>query len=525
MRSLKRVRASHGPVPGELSRSGLSVLPNHRTLGVLAAALLAAGCTPGPAFVHPASPAVQGYLPSSERQSAPAAKAGPPVQRIERGVAPPDRWWGLFHCKRLDGLVGLAVQHSPTVAAAQANLAQAEAAMRASEAVFYPQVSGDMQAARQRIPGSAFGGNFPTRTYTLHTATLDVGYYPDLFGLNRLVYRASSAAVDVQRYRMEATYLSLESQVVTTALKQASLREQIRATRAIIASEKKMLGVARVRYRAGETTRLDLLSQQTQLNATEATLPPLQQALDTATNNLAVLAGQYPANWARAPLTLSEVRLPLKLPVSLPSALVRQRPDIRAAVATLRQSNAQVGEAVAQRYPTFELTAQFGSEASTMGTLFSVQSEMWKLLGDLTVPVFDGGKLAAQEQQARAAYRVALAEYTSSVLGAFQQVADALRAVQNDGRTLSAEQRSYQAAGQALDVLRAQYRAGAVDYLKLLTGQVQYNQARIAYVKARAQRYIDTAALFDALGGGWWPAHQAGHDPHVSHQGSDIPKA
>ena len=191
---------------------------------------------------------------------------------------------------------------------------------------------------------------------------------------------------------------------------------------------------------------------------------------------------------------------------------MRQRPDIRAAVATLRQRNAQVGESIAKRYPRLQLTAQLGSEAVSAGSMFTAGSEMWKLLADFTAPVFEGGKFKAQQQEAKAAYRAAQADYASSVLGAFQQVANALRAIQHDGRTLRARLRAYQAAKQALNLLNTQYRAGAVDYLHLLNGQVTYSQARIAYVKARAQRYIDTAALFDALGGGWWPAQSGTPD-------------
>ncbi|MEJ2687086.1 MAG: efflux transporter outer membrane subunit [Gammaproteobacteria bacterium] len=483
-----------------------------RAIGALTAALVTVGCTPGPAFVHPSAPPVKGYLPASQKQTTAPGKAGPAMQRFRKGVTPPHRWWHLFHCDRISNLVALAVKHSPTIAAAHATLAQAQASMRANESVFYPQVTANATTSRQLVPGSAFGGSFPNRTYTLHTASLQVGYYPDLFGLNRLVYEASGAQVEVQRDRMEATYLSLESQVVTTALTQASLREQIQATHAVIASEKKMLHLARVRYKAGETTQLDVFSQQSQLSSSEASLPPLEQALDAATNQLAVLAGQFPANWTHAPLKLSEVKLPLHLPVSLPSALVRQRPDIRAAVATLRERNAQVGESIAKRYPRLQLTAQLGSEAVSAGSMFTAGSEMWKLLADFTAPVFEGGKFKAQQQQAKAAYRAAQADYATSVLGAFQQVANALRAIQHDGRTLRARLRAYQAAKQALGLLNTQYRAGAVDYLHLLNGQVTYSQARIAYVKARAQRYIDTAALFDALGGGWWPAQSRDSD-------------
>jgi len=507
MRNALRGRQLCVSSPGATVADGRSGHQGRRAkvAGALAAALMAAGCTPGPAFVHPSAPPVEGYLPASQKQATPPGTAGAATQRFCAGATPPARWWRLFHCKRISDLVALAVQHNPTIAAAHAALAQAQASMRGSEAVFYPQVTANATSSRQLVPGSAFGGSFPNRTYTLHTATLQVGYYPDLFGLNRLVYEASDAQVEVQRDRMEATYLSLESQVVATALKQASLREQIEATRAIIASERKMLKLARVRYKAGETTQLDVFTQQSQLSSSEAGLPPLQQALGVATNQLAVLAGQFPAQWTQAPLNLSEVKLPLDLPVSLPSTLVRQRPDIRAAVATLRERNAQVGESIAQRYPQLQLTAQLGSEAVSAGSMFTAGSEMWKLLADFTAPVFDGGKFKAQQQQAKAAYRAAQADYASSVLGAFQQVANALGAIQHDGRALRARLRAYQAAKQALALLNTQYRAGAVDYLHLLNGQVTYSQARIAYVQARAQRYIDTAALFDALGGGWWP--------------------
>jgi len=487
------------PLRGTTSPSGARLRP----VLVCAAALLATGCTIGPRYTPPGSPPVQRYTAGAQPARTPDA-AGT-SQHFAYGRALTAQWWTLFRSPALDRLLQTALKNNPTLEGAQATLRQAQATLQADEGVFYPQVSGTLGVKRQRFSGAVFGGGVPSRIFNLFTGNVNITYYPDFFGVNRLVYRQQNAQVDFQRFQMQAAYLTLESNVVTLAITAAELHAQIDATRAIIADQAEILALTQRRYGLGAAPYLDVVSQRSQLAAARAALPPLEQRLAQTRHQLAVLAGAYPAQWKAHPWTLTELRLPESLPVTLPSTLVQRRPDIRAAEAQMRAANAQVGIDTARMYPVVSLTASFGQESAKTGRFFNSAGNVWNVAADLAQPLFQGGTLRAQRRASQEAYRAMAADYRKTVLGAFGQVADALRAVENDARTLQAQEAALSSSREALKLARAQYAAGAIDYLRVLNAQVAYGNARIAALQARAQRLRDSAALFAAIGGGWWP--------------------
>ncbi|MGK9450226.1 efflux transporter outer membrane subunit [Acidithiobacillus caldus] len=475
-------------------------------LGTAGLATLLGGCSFEPALRVPHSPSDQvPYTagPSPKQTTAAPGLAGH-AQTLEYGQGLDREWWTLFHSKALDTLIAVGLKNSPTVAQAQAQLEEEQAIARENASIFYPQVSGSLSAEREKASSAAFGGNKGGFRYSLVTGSLNVSYYPDIFGVNRLVYRNSEALVRYQQWELEAARLTLTGNIVTAAVNVAATQAQIEATRAIIAQEQKLLQLTENQYRAGAITYLSVVNQRSQLASEMATLPPLEQQLAVYRHQLAVLVGQFPAEAKVPDFRLSDLHLPEKIPVSLPSELLKQRPDIQAAMAQMQAANAVIGEARAQYYPTVQLTAALGDTASNPNLFFNPISSIWSLVGSLSQPIFQGGKLRAQEAQAKAAYEVVYQQYRSTVLGAFEQVANALRALEHDAETLKAQQEALESARSALHLAESSYRAGATDYLSLLTAEVQYDNAKIAVIKAQSQRYQDTAALLVALGGGWW---------------------
>jgi NodT family efflux transporter outer membrane factor (OMF) lipoprotein len=301
--------------------------------------------------------------------------------------------------------------------------------------------------------------------------------------------------------------------VVTAAVQEASLRGQIEATEEIIKAERDQLVVVRNQFDAGAATRADVLQQESEVATTEATLPPLQKQLEQQQHVVLALIGHFPNQAVREHLTLASFHLPTSLPVSVPSQLVEQRPDVRAAQAQLHQASALIGVAFANRLPQLSLTAQYGTLGLTPAALFTPASTIWSLGAGATQPIFHGFTLLHQERAARAAYEMADAQYRNTVLTAFRNVADVLRALQLDAATLKAQQRAVRAASDTFDLTRGQYRLGAITYVVLLNAQRSYQQSRLALVQAQAARYADTAALFQALGGGWWNRIDVVPDP------------
>jgi NodT family efflux transporter outer membrane factor (OMF) lipoprotein len=307
--------------------------------------------------------------------------------------------------------------------------------------------------------------------------------------------------------------------VVTAAIQEASLRGQIEATQEIIKALSDQLDVVRHQFEVGAANRADVLTQQSEVATTRATLPPLQKQLEQQQHLLLALIGRFPSEGRRDHFRLASLRLPSRLPVSLPSQLVAQRPDVRAAEAQLHQASAQIGVAIANRLPQFNLTGYYGSAALTTATLFTPSTAIWSVAASGTQPIFHGFTLLHQERAAKAAYDVADAQYRNTVLTAFQNVADVLRALQLDAATLKAQQAATSAASETLELARSQYGLGAITYVTLLNAQRSYQQARLALVQAQAARYADTAALYQALGGGWWNRTDVIADPFSPNAG------
>ncbi len=477
-----------------------------RLAALAAAAAALASCTVGPDYRRPEAPAGAGYaagpLPS---QTAAAPVAGGAEQRFVYGREIPAEWWQVFRSPELDRLIRAALADSPTLEAAQAALRVSEENLRATTAVLYPSVDARLGASRQQISGAS--QNQPQAripAFNLYNASVNVSYQIDASGGARRELESLEAQIDYQRYQIAATYLTLTSNIVTTAVSEASLRAQIGATRDIIDAQQRSLALVEKQLALGAISRAEVLVQRAQLAQTRAALPPLEKALAQTRNALATLVGRTPASAQLPQFELAGLALPRELPLSLPSELVRQRPDIRAAEALLHEASAQVGVATAAEYPQLTLSASYGTVATKTGDLFGANSMIWNAGAGLLQPIFHGGALKAQERAAVAAYDRAMAQYRQTVLGAFQNVADALRALEGDAQALKAQAEAAAAARASYELAHSQFELGATSTLVLLNAEQQYQRSRIGLVQAQAARYADTAALFQALGGGWW---------------------
>jgi NodT family efflux transporter outer membrane factor (OMF) lipoprotein len=471
---------------------------------VAASVLALAGCAVGPNFREPAAPAVARYtvqpLPG---ETASAETAGGDAQRFLDGHAVPQRWWTTFGNAELDRRVRLAFRHSPTIDAARAALRQAEETAKAARGDLLPSLDATAGATRGKESGIQTGTGKAIGPYTIYNAGASVGYVFDVFGGVRRGIEAQKAQADVARAQLDATYLTLAANVVTASLQEASLREQVHATRAIAESLRQQLDITAKQQAIGTASLADTLAMRAQLATTEATLPPLEKQLAATQNQLATYLGVTPAQLRLQPVTLADVTLPADIPVSLPSTLVAQRPDIRAASAELHAATAEVGVATAAMLPQISLSGSFTSEALTTSGLFAAASNGWSIGAGLLQPLFHGGQLLHQKRAAEAGMQASLAQWQQTVLVAFQNVADTLQALEYDAQALQVQSAAEQDAQKLLSLTQSQYHVGAVDYLTLLSAERQYQQARIAEITARTARLADTAALYAALGGGW----------------------
>lgn len=479
----------------------------HTLLGVTAS-LAVTGCAVGPDFKSPEAPAAavgNAYTPTPTPAQTDAAKgfAGD-AQRFIAGQDIPAEWWTVFHSADLDRLVRAAFEHNPSLAGAQAALRQAREGLAAeSGSRRYPSVDGQLGAERERA--SAVSSFVPGGVdLNVFTAAVNVSYTLDVFGGVKRDLEALGAAVDYQRYQVEATYITLSSNVVVTAIREASLRAQLKATDEVLDSQLHELGVVEKQFAVGAIPRITLLTQRNQVAQTRASVPPLEKALAQARHQLSVYVGKLPSESGLPEFGLESLQLPQDLPVSLPSNLVRQRPDVRASEALLHQANALIGVATANQYPQFTLTGSYGSAAAKAGDVLSGPSGFWSIAGGLTQPIFHAGALDAKRRAAVAAYDQAAAQYQSTVLTAFQNVADTLRALESDATALKAQVEVEALARESMDLSMQQYRLGGISYLALLDAERVYQQAHVNLAQAQAARYSDTAALFQALGGGWW---------------------
>jgi NodT family efflux transporter outer membrane factor (OMF) lipoprotein len=471
---------------------------------IMIALVALAGCAVGPDFRSPdmATPDQYTVSPLPAQTAAALSETGT-TQRFAFAKDLPDQWWTLFGSPELDKMIKQGLTDSPTLAAAQAALRKAEEDLRAvSGSILYPSVNAHIQASRQSTSGNVNAG--PSNTFNLYNASVGVSYTLDIFGGGRRQIEAYQAQIDYQSYIYEATYLTLTANIVTAAIQEASLRAQMNATRNIIEIQQKQLDIIKKQFELGAVSKTAVLSQEAEIAMTKAALPTIEKHLDLTRNALAVMTGQFPANGKLPEFNLESLRLPEELPISLPSDLARQRPDVRASEALLHQACAAVGAATANLYPQITLSAGYGFQAVSTDILFNGQSVIWNLGAGLLQPLFRGGELTARRRSALAAYDQAAAQYRQTVLKAFQDVADVLRALETDARTLQAQAEAEAAAKSALDLIEKQYELGAVSYPALLIAQRDYQKTRINVIAARAQRYADTAALFQSLGGGWW---------------------
>jgi len=482
-----------------------------RSITILAAltgcAVGLTGCAVGPDYKQPDAPKTAGYTPPGALPSATVSAPGPggEAQHFVDGLDIPGQWWTLFKSPALNALIERGIANSPTLEAAQATLKQANENIAAEKSSFLPSISGSFQPEREKASGAAFGlpqlGSF---YYTLNSASVNVSYTIDAFGGIRRQVEGLQAQADYERFALEASYLSLTANIVTAAVTEASLRAQVAATEEIIRADEAELSITQRRLVAGGASQSDVLQQQTTLQTALASLPALRGQLAQEHNQLAAYVGALPAEFPASEIDLESLQLPTELPVSVPSKLVEQRPDVREYADLLHQATAQIGVATANMLPQLTLTGSYGGEATNFSNLFSPASNIWSLVGGVTQPLFKGGQLVHQRRAAVAAAQEAAANYQSTVITAFQNVSDSLYALQADAEVLAAQTKAESVAAESLRLVEAQFKSGAASHLQVLTSEQSYQNAKIALVKARAQRYADTAALFQSLGGGWW---------------------
>ena len=464
---------------------------------------LVTGCASGPDFQRPPPPTVSGYtgdpVPS---ETVSAASLSGETQRFTADGTVGAQWWRELGSSKLDTLVEAALQGSPTIAAAQATLRQWQELYAAQAgAKLYPQADLGIGGQRQRLSPSALGQPGEPREFDLYDAGIGVRYQLDLSGGNRRSLEALAARTDYRRYELEGARLTLSANVVACAITRARLAGQIEATKAILLSLDQQVAVARDRLRLGHASPNDVLALQAQADQTRAELPRLRKQLQQNEHLLAVLMGRAPGAGSLPALALEEFTLPSDLPLVLPSALVRRRPDIQGAESLLRAANAEYGVAVAKMYPQLTISASLGSQALSAAALFGGGAAVWSLAGQLTQPLFNPG-LPAEKRASLAAFEAAAANYQSIVLESLRDVADVLRALENDAQTLAALASADAAARQSLESIRSQYALGAASYVQVLAAEEQAQQTRLGLIAARAQRLLSSVALFQAIGGG-----------------------
>jgi len=484
---------------------------------LLIAALLLplTGCAVGPDFKKPEAPQVNGYTAKPAAATVATDIPGGDTQHFVTGADIAADWWTLFHSKPLNALIEQALTNNHDLKAAHAALLAAREHTAAQRAAFFPTVTGSFAASRQAQPESLApipNGNI--FTYNLFTPQVSISYLPDVFGLNRRTVESLKAQEEQARYQVAAAYTTLVNNVVVAAVQAGAVEAQIDATRQLIDANTKMVDILKNQLARGYASRIDLAGQESQLAQTVATLPPLIKQRAQLHDQLAVLTGQYPSQAPEQKFELASLTLPSDVPVSLPSRMVEQRPDVLQAQENMHAASAQIGVAIANRLPNIQLTANAGSTALAIGQVFGPGTNFWSVGSSLTATVFDGGALLHQERAARAAYTQAAEQYRSTVLNAFQNVADTLTALEQDAEGLKAAANAEAAAQATRAMTQSRTQEGHDSFLALLNAEQAYQQARINLIQAQANRYTDTAALFQALGAGWWHRADLNGDDH-----------
>lgn len=484
--------------------------------------LCLSGCVVGPDFHHPIPPAT-GSLPQATLAS--SARAGGEVQHFAAGRDVPGDWWRLFHSAALDQLVERAIRNNPDVKSAEAALRSAQANVEAQRGAFFPQISAGFSPMRQKVstdplvPSTSTGSPY----YTTYTASLTVSYVADVFGGNRRQVEALGAQAEVQTFQLEAVHLTLTANLALAAIQQASLRAQIGAVQKSIGIEKELLALQKSKFSAGQIGELDVSTQEAALAQAEQSLPPLEKQLSQQKNQLIALSGYLPGEGVEPDFDFVQLKLPEELPVSLPSSVVKQRPDVLAAEANMHAATALVGVAIANRLPQFNIAANGGTMSSAISNVlnFSPPYSFWMIAGSATQVLFDGFTLEQKQRAAEAGLDQAAAQYRSAVVLGFQNVADSLQALDYDAKALRSAILGERAAATSLNLVRKQLSVGQVDGLQVLNAEQTYLQANLAAIQAKAARYADTVALFQALGGGWWNRLDV-PPPEVAHAWWDV---
>ena len=460
------------------------------------------GCAVGPDYAPPGPPPVSGYLPGNRIAPVVAGR------RFIPGADIPERWWELFRSRHLNELIEQGIAHNPDLQAAEAALRVAQANALAQRGALFPQVAGNYNPTRQQIPGATLATPLATDTgpnpFTLHTAQVSVAYVVDVFGGIRRQVETAEALTEVAAFQREGVYLTLTANIALAAIQEASLRGQIAATRRLITLQSDLLTILKRQNSLGQIALPDVVAQETAVAQTRMLLPALERQLQQQRHLLAVLTGRFPSDDLAASFKLGSFRLPRELPLSLPADLVRQRPDVRAIEATVHAANAQIGVAIANRLPQLTISGNAGSTASAISQLFTSGTGFWLIGGNLVQPIFDGGALRNKQRAAEETLNQTIAQYRSTVLAAFQNVADTLRALEYDTRALNAAVAAERSASRSIEFARKQVEQGQSSPPALIAAQQAYLQTSLARVQAEAARLADTVALFLALGGGWW---------------------
>jgi NodT family efflux transporter outer membrane factor (OMF) lipoprotein len=478
-------------VPGAVRRAVRA------SLSVLAITMLTS-CTVGPDFQVPVLPAIKGFLPA-QRDSVPGTT-------VVRGAEISARWWDVFRSRSLNRLIQDGIDNNSELRAAEAAVRAAQANALALRGTLFPVVTASFDASRQMIPSQTLTSNVPSGadTYSLHTAQVSVAFVPDVFGGTRRAIESAEAQAEALAFQREAVYITLASNIALAAIQEASLRGQIAATRRLIDIQTQLLDILRRQNERGQIALPDVVAQETAAAQARLLLPPLEKQLAQQRNLLATLTGRFASEGLPAAFELQSFQLPRKLPLTLPADFVRQRPDVRVAEANLRAANAQIGVAIANRLPQITLSGNAGSSADAISRLFSPGTLFWTVAGNAAQTVFDAGSRYYKQKAAEETTAQAAALYRSTVLVAFQNVADVLRALQADARLISAATAAEESANRGLELIRKQVEQGQVSSPVLLNAQQAYLQTSLARVQAQAARLADTVALFQALGGGWW---------------------
>ena len=486
-----------------------------------------AGCTLGPDFEAPQPPSVTRYTsPGETTAPGPDATKAVPTQAIVLGERVAANWWALFRSSELNRLIKQAIAGSYTLESVRAKLEQAHEAVAVAASALYPQIGLSAGESEQKQSAATFGLSPNTvplpPSFNLFQVGPTASYTPDLFGQTYRRIEQQVALAEYQSNQLDAAYLTLTGNTVSRALQVAAVHSQLKAVDDILAIDRQNVELVRKQRQTGTVPDSDVIVAESQLAADETLKPGLEQQLSVARHALAVLIGRAPGNWSPPDFDLAAFTLPHRLPVSIPSQLVHQRPDIQAAEAQLHAAGAQIGIATAQLYPSITLSAGISANSLNGGQLFSPGGLVWSVASGLTQPIFDGGMREAERRAALAAFKESAADYQQTVLQAFGQVADILQALKHDTDLLVAQKHALSMASEAVRLQQINYGSGGSGIIGLLDAQRQYQQAQLGYVRAEAQRYQDTVQLLVAMGGGWWDqklasaeggGNPARHDP------------